>query len=468
MPTPATKGARISPARKAAFDVLYRVEVDQAYAINLVSSSSNDALSRQDHSLLQELTLGVLRWRGQLDYLAAHYSRRAADRLDTAVRIALHIGLYQIRFLTRVPAHAAVNESVEMIKEHGSRGAASLVNAVLRAAERDRRTSLDRLLESVTDPLERLSVETSHPRWLLERWTARYGTEEARQLALSNNSPHRAWFRFNSNRAPEGETRAWFAANDYPVEDSSLVPGAASLAGRGISSRSDPVREGRIFFQDAASQLVSYMAAGTRDQRDPSAPPLRVADLCAPPGGKSFILESLLPDALFVAGDLHRQRLRVMRSLARQLNGRLPALIELDATAGLPFKAGAFDVVLVDAPCTGLGTLQRNPEIKWRLKPRKILELAARQRVLIEHAGTLVRSGGLLTYSVCSTEPEEGEDIVAEFKRAHPEYRDVTRERLVELGLDAEQFLTKSYGARTLTHRQQTESFFVAVLWRRS
>src|SRR6476646_5979051 len=221
MPTPATKGTRISPARKAAFDVLYRVEVDQAYASNLLSSSSYDALSRQDHSLLQELTLGVLRWRGQLDYLAAHYSRRAADRLDTVVRIALHLGLYQIRFLTRVPAHAAVNESVEMIKEHGSRGAASLVNAVLRAAERDRQTSLDRLLESVTDPIERLSVETSHPRWLLERWTARYGTEEARQLALSNNTPHRAWFRFNANRAPEGETREWLAANDYQVEDSS-------------------------------------------------------------------------------------------------------------------------------------------------------------------------------------------------------------------------------------------------------
>jgi 16S rRNA (cytosine967-C5)-methyltransferase len=467
MPTPATKGGRISPARKAAFDVLSRVEVDQAYASSLLSSSSYDGLSRQDHSLLQELTLGVLRWRGQLDYLAAHYSRRAVDRLDTAVRIALHVGLYQIRFLTRVPPHAAVNESVEMVKEHGSRGAVSLVNAVLRTAERDRRTSLDRLLESVTDPLERLSIETSHPKWLLERWTVRYGVDEARQLALSNNTPHRAWFRFNTNRAPEDETRAWFAANDYQVEDSSLVPGAASLTGRGISSRSEPVREGRIFFQDAASQLVSYMAAGAREQRDPLAKTFRVADLCAPPGGKSFILKSLLPEAMFVAGDLHPQRLRVMRSLAHQLNVRLPNLIQLDATAGLPLKDRAFDVVLVDAPCTGLGTLQRNPEIKWRLKPRKIVELAARQRVLIEHAGTLVRAGGLLTYSVCSTEPEEGEDIVAEFKRTNPEYRDVTRERLVELGLDAEQFLTPSYGARTLTHRQQTESFFVAVLWRR-
>jgi 16S rRNA (cytosine967-C5)-methyltransferase len=476
---------KVTAARRAAFDVLRRVESEGAYAGDALASHRYDDLTRQDHALAQELTLGVLRWQGQLDFLIEQHAQRRLNKLDPEVVIALRLGLYQLRNLSRIPPHAAINESVNLVKEDKKASAAPLVNAVLRAAQRDRTLNLP-----IEDPLERLAIETSHPPWLLRRWIDRFGEEETRSLALSNNNAPRTVFRFNTGSASEEATRAWLEEHGIKTLKSELAPGAEIIESGSLPP--EPVRENWIYLQDEASQLVAHLIAdmeerpGERESRragdekdsatSPALPPSRsptlplsLLDLCAAPGSKAMLLASLLPeDSLIIAGDLHLHRLRTMKELDSRFGMARINLVQLDAAGALPFpQPASFDCVLVDAPCSGLGTLQRNPEIKWRMSIEKIRELAALQDRLITKAAGQVRAGGLLTYSVCSTEVEEGEEVVGRFRQNHPEFRDLTRERLTALGLDPMPLLTPSFGARTFPHRQGTEGFFICVLWRR-
>ncbi len=463
----------MAPARVAAFDVLSRVATEEAFASDLLASPRYDHLSREDHALARELVLGVLRWQIRLDFLIERYARRALDKLDPEVLTALRLGLYQLKFLSRVPPHAAINESVNLVKQRGQRSAAPFVNALLRAAQREKDPDLDRAIE---DPLERLSVETAHPAWLLRRWIERFGEEETRETALANNAAPRVAFRFNTRRASEARTREWLAEHNISIRDSELAPGAAVVESGSLSPQSEPAREGWVYLQDEASQLVAHLAAiRSNPLRErisnlkSQISNLKYLDLCAAPGGKTTLLASMLPSsALIVAADLRLHRLRVMKELCARLGADNIHLVQLDAAASAPFDEQAgFDVVLLDAPCSGLGTLRRHPEIKLRMSEDRIARLAELQKRLIVNAARRLCVGGALVYSVCSTEPEEGEEVVAWFRQNNPEFRDLTRERLVEIGLDPSPLLTTSFGARTFTRRQGAESFFFCVLWKR-
>src|SRR5499426_4371329 len=242
----------VAPARVAAFDVLWRVATEDAFASNLLASPRYERLSREDHALAQELSLGVLRWQIQLDFLIERYARRALDRLDPEVVVALRLGLYQLKFLSRVPPHAAINESVNLVKQRGKKSAAPLVNAALRAAQREEGFDLGAAIDNT---LERLSVETAHPPWLLRRWVERFGEEEARETAGADNAAPPAAFRFNARRAGEPLVREWLAEHNVAVRDSELSPGAAVIESGSLSPQSEPVREGWIYLQDEASQL---------------------------------------------------------------------------------------------------------------------------------------------------------------------------------------------------------------------
>lgn len=455
----------ISPARQAAFEVLHRVENEAAYASNLLASDRYANLERDDRSLLQELVLGVLRWQVQLDFLVERFARRPLAKLDSDVVLALRLGIYQLRFLARIPAHAAINESVNIVRRRKLASAAPFVNAILRACQREQATPINELIHPIVDPMQRLSIEVSHPFWLVEKWVARYGEEATRALAEAANNPPRIAFRFNPRRANEDRTREWLADNGITIRKSQLVPDAAVIEAGNLSPISQPIRDGWIYLQDESSQLVARIAV---DQRSRETPLRNALDICAAPGSKSTLLSTLLPEnAAVVAGDIHHHRLQTLITIAGRLDAQRVFPVRLDATRPLPFNSSSFDLVLLDAPCSGLGTLQRHPEIKWKGGPERIAELSELQRKLIERASDQVAAGGTLTYAVCSTEPEEGEDIVAWFRRQHPEFRDVTRERLVELGNDADDLLTSSHGARSFTHRHGTESFFFCVLWKR-
>ncbi len=450
---------KVSIPREAAFEILSRVLTGDAWASNLLASERYSALKPEDHGLLQELVLGVLRNLYLLDHLIEIHSRRKIDKLDVEVAIALRMGLYQLHFLSRIPPHAAVNESVNLVKLRKKQSAAPLVNAVLRAFQREGAPEI-----SISPPLERLRVETSHPTWLLAKWIERFGFEEARELALADNRHPRQSFRFNERRRPASLTREWLAERGIQTRDSEIAPGAQVVTTGSLSAHDEPVREGWIYLQDEASQLIAHLCANKSVSSS-----AKMLDLCAAPGSKTTLAATLLPEgSRITACEIHPSRLRTMRELSDRLGIDSIELVELDATSSLPFPPESFDLVLLDAPCSGLGTLQRHPEIRYRIAHDKIIELSRLQRELLEQAHRMARPGGLIVYSVCSTEPEEGEDVIAKFRDSHAEYRDMTRERLIEIGINPAPLLTGGFGTRTWPHRHGTEGFFVCTLWKRS
>jgi 16S rRNA (cytosine967-C5)-methyltransferase len=417
----------------------------------LVAGLSDSALSREDRALAQELVLGVLRWQRSLDYFIEHYSERSIARLDLPVLIALRVGLYQLRHLSRIPQSAAVNESVNMVKRARTASAASLVNAVLRQAARH----LDETAGAgIADPLERASVELSHPRWMLDRWHPLFGDHETRQLALANNSPTATAFRVNTLRASVKEVLADLTSEGVTTRESQVAHGAFVVESGPASVMTAAARRGVIYVQDEASQLVSILLEPTSGHR--------VLDLCAAPGSKTSHIAALTEDkAWIVACDRHHHRLATLRASCQRLGVKSVDALELDATRALPFVAGGheFDRILVDAPCSGTGTLRGNPEIKWRLSADDLPRLAELQASLLEGAALSVASGGRLVYSTCSIEREENEEVVRRFLEA------TTLFQVIEPNAPAG-LITSDGFVRTFPHRNGTDGFFAAVLER--
>jgi len=446
------KSEVVSPARRAAFDILSQVEAEHAYASVLVAKLSESRLSREDRALAQEISLGVLRWQRSLDYAIELYSKRSIARLDLPVRIALRMGLYQLRHLTRVPQSAAVNESVNLVKRARTASAASLVNAVLRKAAKDSDATE---APGIADPLERASVELSHPRWMLERWQSVLGEDETRQLALANNTPAASAFRVNTLRTSVSEALNDLQAEGVTTRESQVAHGAFVVVGGPASVLMRAAQRGMLYFQDEASQLVSILVEPRIGHR--------VLDLCAAPGSKASHIAALTGDkAWIIACDRHHHRLNTLRTTCERLGAQSIDALALDATRDLPFVAGAleFDRVLVDAPCSGTGTLRGNPEIKWRLSANDLTRLAELQLSLLERGATAVAGGGRLVYSTCSIEPEENEVVVRLFLERTPWFQSIEP--------NAPAGLTTGDGfVRTFPHRDGADGFFAAVLERR-
>jgi 16S rRNA (cytosine967-C5)-methyltransferase len=443
----------VSPARQRAYDILLRVETERAYAAPLIAAPGDSELSREDRALAQEIVLGVLRLRSSLDYFIERYCRRPIEKLDLPVLIALRIGLYQLRNLTRVPRSAAVNESVKLVKRTGTTSAAGLVNAVLRKAARhpDQRPG-----DGIADPLERASVELSHPRWMLERWQASLGADKARQFALANNTPQATAFRVNTLRSSIDEVLTDLNTKSITVRASQLAPGGFVVESGSARLVNEAARSGLIYLQDEASQLVSILLEPRSGHR--------VLDLCAAPGSKSSHIAALTEDqAWIIASDLHPHRLRVLRATCERLGIASIDLIAMDATQPLPFieSAQTFDRVLLDAPCSGTGTLRGNPEIKWRLTSGDLARLAALQSLLIERAAAAVAPAGRLLYSTCSIEREENEDVVRRFLAANAQFKVVRPNARADL-------MTTEGFVRTFPHKHDCDGFFAAVLERTS
>ena len=350
--------------------------------------------------MAHELVLGVLRWQLWLDKLIEHYAKRAPDSLDLPVLLALRLGLYQLRFLTRIPASAAVNESVNIVRGAGVSSAAAFVNAVLRRAIRE--ADYDPA-EAATDFSEKLAIATSHPVWLIERWANAFGFEEAESFARANNTIAPTAFRV------VGTDSRWIL--DQVHEAGGIVtPSAIAADAWRVSGASAVLREltadGKIYLQDEASQLV----AQTLDLQ----PGERVLDLCAAPGGKTTLMARRAGEnALIVAADFSERRLETLRK-ARSIKS-----VILDAAEQLPFADRSFDRVLVDAPCSGTGTLRRNPEIRWRISETDIQTLVAQQKLFLRNAARVLKPGGQLVYSTCSVEPDENEQVIEAFQREH-------------------------------------------------
>ena len=364
--------------------------------------------------------------------------------------MAVRLGLYQLRFLSRIPASAAVNESVNLVYFARLRSAGGLVNAVLRRATRE--PDVDPAA-TIDNPIEKLAVSTSHPSWLIDRWVKALGMEEAEAFARANNDPAPVAFRVVRNRADETEVCDQLRLDGSVLVPSVVTAGAWRLVGGG-TLLGKLAAEGKVYLQDEASQLVAVALDAQ--------PGERVLDLCAAPGSKTTqIADAARDGAMIVAGDKHRHRLRSILQAARVQSFSGIRCVALDGTRQLPFKNGIFDRVLVDAPCSGTGTLRHNPEIRWRISPESIEDLSRLQRQLILQASEFVKPGGHLIYSTCSIESDENENVAQELLEK--------REDFTPAVLPADASLMTSRGqARTWPHRQDVDGFFISAFMRKT
>ena len=418
----------ISPARTAAFDVLLRIERDRAFA-SMLLPQFEAALEPADRALCHEITLGTLRSQILLD----HYIEQKAKgkKIDVEVRIALRMGIYQLLFLDRIPDHSAINESVTLAARAKKTSAKGFVNAILRNIAR----------EGVGPLPADDSLRTSHPQWLLDRWTAAWGQREAIGIAEANNVTPRTAMR----AATEDGARMLM---ESAAQASDIVPGCF-LSDRVTHEMRAASDGGDIYFQDEGSQLVGQVAV--------SADPARFLDVCAAPGGKTTQAAASLPNASILAGDFTQARVALLADIsAKYADGRVD-VVRYDAEKSLPFADLAFDSVLLDAPCSGTGTIRHNPELRYLVRPEDIPVFAKRQLAILNNASNAVAEGGHLIYSTCSLEIEENEDVVLAFLANRHGWT-------IEAPQVPEKFLTESGFARTFPHRDDMDGFFIAVL----
>lgn len=435
-----------SPARTAAFETLLRVEREQSFAVELLHSTLLDDLSPADRSLATEIVMGVLRWRSALDQVIAYFSFTPFARLDLEVLTALRMGAYQIAFLSRVPAHASVNETVELVKQSKKASAAGLANAIMRKILAQQKSGR-RIRSQGT-----LAEVFAHPEWLVQRWIQQFGPEVAEKVCEYDQQVPATVLRLDSASDEDALRR----------DGIELAPGTLIRSARRVVSgdvtATELFRSRRIAIQDEGSQLVAALVSNGQ----------RILDCCAAPGGKTAAMATRLPEAEIFAAELHPHRARLLRQLTPQENVHV---VTADALR-LPFSS-EFDRVLADVPCSGTGTLARNPEIKWRLKPDDLQDLQQRQVSILTAAMGHAARGGRLIYSTCSLEPEENERVVEAALAQTPGFRIVpVTEELSRLQSSGElvpadvDWLASENFLRTLPGVHLCDGFFAAVLER--
>lgn len=440
----------VSPARRAAFSILLAVEQRSAYASELLSSDRGEKLSHADHRLATEIVMGVLRWRPVLDRQISAHSSHPLAKIDLEALTSLRMGTYQLQFLERIPSRAAIHESVELIKHARKRSAASFINAVLRKLQQTPKFSTDSIMKSQKDV--ELSDASAHPIWLVERWIEQFGFEGARAICLHDQQIPETAIRIADDSI----------ARQLQDEGIELAPGklltSAQHVRAGDITKTKLFREGLVAIQDEASQLVALLVGKGQN----------ILDCCAAPGGKTRSLAERNPKANILALELHPHRARVLRKIAPQKNVRV---VTADATK---FSTGErFDRILADVPCSGTGTLARNPEIKWGLALEDLADLQARQSAILLAAMDQLAPGGKLIYSTCSLEQEENVAVVEKALSERPEFRLLNcNDELEKLRQEGELIwadipsLLQGRYLRTIPGVHPGDGFFAAVLTR--
>jgi 16S rRNA (cytosine967-C5)-methyltransferase len=437
------RGAREGlDARRMAFDVLLHVETSSAFADALLGRAlAGSSLAAHDRALATRLVYGTLAWQRRLDWLADHWARPKCDRLEPPVRIALRLGLFQLFFSDRIPPFAAVDTAVELAKQTRP-AAAGLVNAVLRRAARE---------GAPTPPTgtraDELGLRWSHPDWMVQRWLDDLGAERTESILRANNEGSPLVLRAPARPSGRDDLLRSLRETGANARAGSYSPCAVIVEG-GFP----PEGFGEAMPQGEASQLVPLLLAA-----DDGA---RWLDACASPGGKASQLADLIPEeAVLVAIDIHQRGLRRIRELTRDR-----ADLAVADAAAPPFPTAAFDAALVDAPCSGTGTLRSHPEIRWRLRPQDVEQLTARQRGILEGVAALVRTGGTLVYATCSLFRDENDAVVEAFLAAHREWIAVDPRRTLPTSAHV---LVDDGALRTSPDRHGLDGFFAVRLERR-
>lgn len=388
-----------------AWEVLWRTQRQEAYPDLLLAArlERDPTIPRQDKALAQELVMGTLRWQGALDRALSMVSSRPLSRIPGKILSALRMGAYQILFLERIPARAAVNETVELVRELGLGYAAGFVNGVLRSMAEKGRVLL-RVDPALPEP-ERIAMETSHPLWMVERWITQWGPSEARALCIANNQVPPLTLRVNTLKISREGLLEALGGEGLEVLPTKFSPeGLQILKMEAPLSSLGPFRRGWFQVQDEASQLISHWLELQADQM--------VLDACAAPGGKTAHMAQLLGNkGRILALDIHQARLHLLAQECRRLGVSCVSIKKTDLLAPESLPKGPFQRILLDAPCSGLGVLRRNPDAKWRRTPQDISRMADIQVRMLENMASLLAPGGLMVYSVCTHTQEETEGV---------------------------------------------------------
>lgn len=397
-------------SRLAAADILFRVNRESGYADVLLGARLPE-FAPADRRLITRLVLGTIAWKGRLDYELKHLTGRELISIQPVALEILRMGLFQLRFLDRIPQHAVVDTAVSIAKRNlQARRAAGFINAVMRRATRESVPMPSR----ERDERNFLAITLSHPRWMVERLVEWFGVTDAERLMAANNDAAPNVIRLNLARGSRGEIIERLDKDGFEFDPDGRAPETIVLkAAPRFASVS--YREGLFHAQSEASQMVARMLAPRAGAT--------VADCASAPGGKTTHLAELVGErGRVIAVDLNPSGLKNARDLAGRLRHPNVAFVCADLMTTPPLRAASFEYVLLDAPCTGLGTLREHPEIRWRLKPEDPARMAAVQLRMLENASALLRRGGAIVYSVCSFAPAEGEGVIDEFLKAHRDF----------------------------------------------
>ena len=440
----------ISPARTAAFDALLRVQTEEAYASELLHADKISRSSERDRNLATQIVMGVLRWQSRLDDGLRPFAAGRNDiaKLDDEVLIALRMAAFQLMFLDRVPVNAAVNDSVELVKRARKSSAAPFVNAVLRKV-----SAAPKRVEANLDSVEAISQALAHPLWLVERWAKCFGLDATRRICEADQEVPTTSLRMPFDSAEAAAINAELRAAGVELEAGRLMANARRVI-RGDVTAAAAFRERRVAIQDEASQLVAALVGQGE----------RILDCCAAPGGKTSAIAAQNPQAEIVAAELHPHRARLLREMVSAKN------VEVVAADVTGLQGQPFDRVLADVPCSGTGTLARNPEIKWRLKPEDLRDLHRRQAAILSAAIERATVGGRIVYSTCSLESEENEQVVDEVMQNRKDIRlldvesvlDEVRQSGAVVWPDLAAITTGNF-LRTLPGVHPCDGFFAAV-----
>lgn len=454
---PKNRESALSPARQAAFQILLKLEGGKAHCDTLLRSKSVDALGAADRHLATALVLGVVRWQIQLDAQIQPLLTRPGGKLDAEVRIALRMGAFQILHMDRVPARAAIDESVELAKQAGHRFAAGMVNAVLRKLAGGKRRVFGE-----GDAAE-IALAEAHPLWMVERWATNYGLDGARAICRHGQEQPRLALRLAGPAVEQELGKAGITLEPGILLTQARRVAAGDLAG------AHAMGEERVRIQDEGSQLLAEIAAAALERLEG-----KILDACAAPGGKTLILAERHAGVSIMACESNPKRLAELRERVGGMAGQIDCCLA-DVTALA--EEAVFDLVLADVPCSGTGTLGRNPEIRHRLRAEDLLRQAERQREILRAALRLVRPGGRVVYSTCSLEPEENEWVLEAVLRDSDQYRAVALGQTIEemvgsavllpaAGERLKASLTGAGAMRLLPGEFHSDGFFIALLER--
>ena len=432
--------------RDAALTILLAVDKNQAYSNLLLHQTIEKyKLDVKDRGLLSEITYGTLQHKLTLDYYLEPFIH---GKVDLWVRWLLRMSLYQMHYLSRIPAHAAVNEAVEIAKRRGHKGIASMVNGILRSILREGVRSTN----DIKDPNERLAIETSHPQWLVDRWVESYGYEETAEMLRENNIQPVQTVRVNTTKATVENVLTTLEREGVKAVRSEVMPECVHLQ-TGQAARTAAFRHGLITIQDESSMLPANVL-----NRQPG---MKVLDMCAAPGGKTtHMAEKMQNEGSILAMDLHPKKLDLIEENTARLGLEIVQTAPVDGRKAASFlPKESFDAVLVDAPCSGLGVMRRKPDIKYTKREEDLESLQTIQLAILDNAAQVLKAGGRLVYSTCTVDKRENEGTVKLFLDQHPE---MESESLTNL---PEKLLAKQNNGMLQVFPQDfgSDGFFVAA-----